>query len=172
MAAFGENIAGKKHLGSGNFAGFDSPAQRERIARFRAEIPYGGKAPAREHLLHVFFKIRCWCCSSVVPPRIAEVHVAIPKSSNNGLPAAIDNARIFGNLDFATLAESGDFAAGNKNDRIRQRFGDGRGVDCGARKSKGRSVIRSGRERYQNHRGEKKDMCQKTKHSWLLFSLA
>ena len=127
MAALREDAAGKQDVGTQHFARVDAPAQRQRVSRVGAEIPYGGETPARQHLLHVFgaatLPVR-WPAFLHAASR--EMNVAVPEAGDDGLAGAIDDARIARDLDFAAAADRGDDAAGATNHRIRERRRVGR----------------------------------------------
>jgi hypothetical protein len=58
--------------------------------------------------------------------------VTVPETGNDGLSAAIDDARVFRDLDFAAAANRADDASGGYNDRIGERGGVRRSVDTAA----------------------------------------
>jgi hypothetical protein len=58
--------------------------------------------------------------------------VTVPEAGNDGLSAAIDDARVFRDLDFAAAADRVDDATGDYNDRIGERGGVRRSVDAAA----------------------------------------
>ena len=82
----------------------DAAAQRQRVCRVGPEIPHGGEAPSRQHLLHMCGK-RCGRrAAGVAPHGFREMDVAVPEAGNDGLSAAIDDDGILRNLNFSPAA--------------------------------------------------------------------
>ncbi|MHC2333956.1 hypothetical protein [Bradyrhizobium sp. USDA 4454] len=110
MAALREDVAGEQNGRTGNLARGDALAQGQRVVWIGAEIPDRGETPPRQHLLHVLRQHRGRRCAGVVPDTLREMHMAVPEPRNNGLAAAIDQARIRWHRDLARLADRADHA--------------------------------------------------------------
>src|SRR5207249_4474124 len=82
------------------------------------EIPHGGETPLRQHFPHRSFEVRGRCTADVIPRALREMNVTVPEAGNDGFSAAIDDAGIVGQLDFAALADRGDHAAGRYDDDV------------------------------------------------------
>src|SRR5450432_356385 len=128
MTALGEDVAGKKDIGTRDFTGVDAAAERQGVVRVGTKIPNGGEAPPRQHLPHMLFERRNRRAGRVFPYRLRKMDVTIPEAGDDSLSSAVNDPRIIRDLDFATTADRGDGAPGRQDDGIYERGGIGRWV--------------------------------------------
>ncbi len=140
MAALWVHVAGKKDVGARDFTRIDAAAERKRVARVGAKVPHGGETPLGQHVLHVLLQRRCRCAFRVGPCGLREMDVTVPEAGNDGLSGAVDDLRIFRDLDFAAAADRGDDAIGGDDDGIRERGGIRRFDYVAARENEGLRV--------------------------------
>src|ERR1700738_5176875 len=123
MTALGEDVAGKKDIGTRDFTRVDAAAERQGVAWVRAKIPNGGATPPRQHLPHMIFERRNRRAGRVFPYRLREMDVTIPEAGDDSLSSTVNDPRIIRDLDFAATADRGDDPAGGQDDGIRERGG-------------------------------------------------
>ena len=78
--------------------------QSQSVLREGTDIEHGGKAPAREHLLHVLFEFVGGSGGGVVPRVLGEVNVTVPEAGSDDLVFAVDDLIRVRNGNFAALA--------------------------------------------------------------------
>src|SRR5260370_7814055 len=110
MTALGEDVAGKKDIGTRDLTGVDAAAERQRVVRVGAKIPNGGETPPRQHLPHMLFERRDRRAGRVFPHRLREMDVTIPEAGDDSLSSAVNDPRIVRDLDFAATPHRGDAA--------------------------------------------------------------
>ncbi|XIA62177.1 hypothetical protein ACFIOY_21250 [Bradyrhizobium sp. TZ2] len=143
MAAFGKDAAREVDIGTGDFAGVDTAAERQGIAGVGTKVPDGCKTPPRQHLPHMFFQRRGRSRARVFPYGLREMDVAVPEAGHHGFSGAINNARVAGNQHVAAAADRSDDAVGRDNNRIVKRNGVRRSVDLAAYEGEDLRVCRS-----------------------------
>jgi len=93
------------------------------------------------------------------------MNVTIPEAGNDGLAGAINDARIFRDLDFAAAADCGDDAVGGDNDGVQQRRGIGRGIHRAAQQNQCLRVgCDTGASRRSEEQKEKRAAAQMPDH--------
>ena len=123
MTALGEDVAGKKDIGTRDFTRVDAAAERQGVVRVGTKIPNGGETPPRQHLPHMLFERRNRRAGRVFPYRLREMDVTIPEAGHDSLSSAVNDPRIIRDLDFAATADRGDGAPGHQDDGIHERGG-------------------------------------------------
>ena len=165
MAALGEEAANEEDAGAADFAGLDAAAQRQGARRIGAEVPDGGEAPARQHVLHVFLERGSRAAGRIAPHRLGEVDVAVPEAGHDSFSGAVDDAGVLRHLHVVARTDCGDDAVRRHHHGIPDWSRRWRGVDSGPDEREG--VGNAGTRRLQEkQQREKRKADEILDHAW------